>query len=156
MAKGPSTGLAPLFDRLADDSPFQPAERPSAAALVHQALAESVRAELSRLLNTRRDTIPRRAELTVIDYGVADWTGLSSQRETDRRRFATSIVRAITAFEPRLQSPAVEVELLEPKRWALKIRISGHLWLHQERWPVAFVADVTKGMETRIEHERLD
>lgn len=154
-ARGPES-RAPLFDRLADESPFSTVEQIPLRTHDRAALAESVRAELSRLLNTRLESRPRTTPPTVIDYGVADWTGLSAERTADRNQLAASMTRAIAAFEPRLRNALVEVDAIDKRRWALRVRISGELHAERERWPVAFVADLIGGTETRIEHERLD
>lgn len=72
-----SGALPPLFERLSAEAD----ERP---AFDDRALAESVRGELLRLLNTRR---PAHARSGILAYGLADWTAVQRLRAEDRRRW---------------------------------------------------------------------
>jgi len=139
----------PLLDRLASQD--EVSERPTAGA-DRQALSESVRQELLRLLNTRRSIHPRLKQATIIDYGIADWSGLSADRSDDRLKLTREIRMAITHFEPRLQLIDVDVQPVDGRRHALRIRISGCLRWATEQWPVAFVMDMADG----VVHERFD
>ena len=70
----------------------------------------SVERELHRLLNSRsRISLSdfAQAELTVLDYGIPDYTALSARSDTDRTRIARAIELAIQRFEPRLSTPVV-------------------------------------------------
>jgi type VI secretion system lysozyme-related protein len=138
-----------LFDRLAsqDEAGFA-----QAVAFDRHALSESVRQELLRLLNTRRSIRPRLKQLTVIDYGIADWSGLYADRNEDRIKLAREIRLAIAHFEPRLQLTEVSVQPLDGSRHALRVNISGRLRGYAEAWPVAFVMDMADG----VVHERFD
>ncbi|ENQ7719310.1 type VI secretion system baseplate subunit TssE [Pseudomonas aeruginosa] len=71
-----SGALPPLFERLSAEAD----ERP---AFDDRALAESVRGELLRLLNTRR---PANARSGILAYGLADWTAVQRLRAEDRRQ----------------------------------------------------------------------
>jgi type VI secretion system lysozyme-related protein len=140
---------APLLDRLAsqDEVGFS-----QAVAFDRKALGESVRLELLRLLNTRRSIRPRLKQLTVIDYGIADWSGLHADRSEDRLKLAREVRLAIAYFEPRLQVHEVDVQPLSGSRYALRIRIAGQLRGGDEIWPVDFVMDMADG----VVRERLD
>jgi type VI secretion system lysozyme-related protein len=140
---------APLLDRLAsqDEAGLAPA-----VAFDRQALSESVRQELLRLLNTRRSVRPRLKQLTVIDYGIADWSGLYADRSDDRLKLAREVRLAIAHFEPRLQLTDVDVQPLDGSRHALRVRIAGLLRGGSETWPVDFVMDMADG----VVHERFD
>ena len=140
---------ASLLDRLASQD-----EAGFAKAVAHDrlALSESVRQELLRLLNTRRSIRPRLKQLTVIDYGIADWSGLHADRSDDRLKLAREVRLAIAHFEPRLQLTDVEVQPLDGSRYALRIRISGELRGGNETWPVDFVMDMADG----VVRERFD
>ncbi|MEX6500627.1 type VI secretion system baseplate subunit TssE [Pseudomonas zhanjiangensis] len=140
---------APLLDRLASYDEARPAQVP---AFDRQALADSVRQELLRLLNTRRSLRPRLKQLTVIDYGIADWSGLYADRSDDRLRLAREIRLAIAHFEPRLQLGEVDVQALDGSRHALRVRINGYLRSGVEEWPVAYAMDLADG----VVHERFD
>lgn len=118
-----------------------------------QALSESVREELLRLLNTRRAPRSRLKQMTVIDYGIVDWSGLYADRSEDRLKLAREIRLAIAHFEPRLQLAEVDVQPLDGSRHALRVRIAGQLRSGgSEIWPVAFVMDMADG----VVHERFD
>ena len=75
--------LPPLFERLS-------AQADEAPDFDHDALAESVRQELSRLLNTRRPSRTNGQQLTVLDYGILDWSALQALRVDDRRLLPVS------------------------------------------------------------------
>ncbi|MDT3717926.1 type VI secretion system baseplate subunit TssE [Pseudomonas oryzihabitans] len=105
-----------LFDRLAEEG--------SAGA----GLAESVRDELSRLLNTRMASIEQAGtQRTILDYGVADWTAASPHDDDERRRLIREVAAAIRAFEPRLRLVAVTLQPVAPAATALRLVIEGYL-----------------------------
>lgn len=139
---------APLLERLAaqDETGFG-----QARVFDRQALGESVRQELLRLLNTRRSVRPLLQQGTIIDYGIADWSGLYADRSDDRLKLAREIRLAINHFEPRLQLTSVDVQPLDGSRHALRVRIAGQL-RGSEAWPAVFVMDMADG----VVHERLD
>ena len=93
---------APLFERLS-------AEADEAPAFDREALAESVRQELMRLLNTRRPQRVAGQPLTLLDYGIADWAGLQALRADDRRLLLREVRAAVQHFEPRLQLSDIDV-----------------------------------------------
>lgn len=119
-----------------------------------EAHAESVRVELSRLLNTRRSARPRLLPATVIDYGIADWSSLYAERSDDRLRLAREIRTAVALFEPRLELQDLDVRPLDGRKHSLQVRLVGHLREGDRRWPVAFVVDMAE--ELKVTHERLD
>ena len=145
----PHSGLLPpLFERLST-------QLDEAPDFDRNALAESVRLELARLLNTRR---PRRAPgrpLTLLDYGIADWSALQQQRSDDRRRLARDIREAITHFEPRLILGEVQVNPVPEQPQRMSIRLIGELRSGEQHWPVAFVIE-PGGQGLEVRHERLD
>lgn len=150
MAAFRQRSRAPLLDRLASQDEAGSAR---ARGFDRQALSESVREELLRLLNTRRAPRSRLKQMTVIDYGIVDWSGLYADRSEDRLKLAREIRLAIAHFEPRLQLAEVDVQPLDGSRHALRVRISGHLRSGgSEIWPVAFVMDMADG----VVHERFD
>lgn len=149
--RAPGTGMhPPLFERLAssDDSP-------STMDFDRAALANSVRVELLRLLNTRRAARPHTSQLSIIDYGIADWTALQGQRLDDRRQLAREIRTAIQYFEPRLQLSEVEVLPIAGQQQRLSIRLSGVLRNGRQHWPALFVIEDAGGA-IEVSHERLD
>jgi len=144
-----SSGMRPLlFERLAGDAGEAP-------ALDRQALADSVRRELTRLLNSRRAGPTLSTPPTVLDYGIGDWSGLQASNSDDRRRIAREIRAAISHFEPRLKLGEVDVRLVAGQPRRLNILVSGLLRQGSAQWPVAFVLDKSDtGLE--VSHERLN
>ncbi|HIE2296534.1 TPA: type VI secretion system baseplate subunit TssE [Pseudomonas aeruginosa] len=135
-----SGALPPLFERLSAEAD----ERP---AFDDRALAESVRGELLRLLNTRR---PANARSGILAYGLADWTAVQRLRAEDRRQLAREVRAAVEHFEPRLQLAEVEVN---PQR--LRIQLGGSLRSGSRLTPALFVIEQgSDGLEVR--HERFD
>ncbi|VVM90338.1 hypothetical protein PS655_02783 [Pseudomonas fluorescens] len=140
---------APLFERLASSE----AENPR--TFDRQDLLDSVHAELGRLFNTRRGPLTRTTPVSVIDYGIVDWSALQQQRSDDRRKLARDIREAISHFEPRLLLGEVQVNPLPEQPQRMSIRLLGELRSGQQHWPVAFVIEPGgEGLEVR--HERLD
>lgn len=112
-------GIA-LFDRLAAG----PGE---AYAASDSAVAESIRLELERLLNTRRTTREHRMPASIIDYGIDDWSNFYADREADRRALLRDVRQTIERFEPRLRLSALDVEAVPGQRRKLILRIAGQL-----------------------------
>lgn len=96
-------GPVPLFDKL--DQRLDGAGEDTDQVLSIEGVEASVARELRRLLNSR-SPVPLskfpQAGLTVLDYGIPDYSAHSAQNEADRRRVAAAIQRAVEAFEPRL------------------------------------------------------
>lgn len=148
----PGTGIRPpLFERLA----FSEEQTQQATFFDRQALADSVRRELLRLLNTRRASARMTSSPTLLDYGIADWSALQASNSDDRRRLTREIRAAITHFEPRLHLSGVDVQPMPGHPRQLDIRLSGTLRHDREQWPVAFVVQTSEaGLE--VSHERFD
>ncbi|AYF87089.1 type VI secretion system baseplate subunit TssE [Pseudomonas sp. JS3066] len=140
--------LPPLFERLA-------AQADEAQAFDREAMAESVRQELARLLNTRRASARSAQPLTILDYGIGDWSALQARRSDDRRQLVREIRAAVQHFEPRLQLTEVEAEPVPGQPQRLRLRLGGSLRSGQRSWPAVFVIDNNdEGLE--VSHERLD
>ncbi|NWB89943.1 type VI secretion system baseplate subunit TssE [Pseudomonas agarici] len=143
--------LAPLFERLAGGED----QAQALEAFDHQALANSVRSELLRLFNTRRAGAAMTSPPSILDYGIADWTSLQSQRSDDRRKLAREIRQAVEHFEPRLALDEVDVRAVTGQPQQLSIVLHGALRSGDRHWPVAFVIEQTQqGLE--VSHERFD
>lgn len=102
-----------LFERLVDDQ--HESQEEARPLRIHDivALRESVKREVARLLNTRRphpETPQDRDELTVLDYGIPDFSHLNASSSVDRQNLAAILVRAISTFEPRLAEVGVTLE----------------------------------------------
>jgi type VI secretion system lysozyme-like protein len=144
-------GRALLFERLAGGDP--PAAREGARPFrVHEtaALKESVRRELVRLLNTRSSAgiNSRRGgdgEMSVLDYGVPDFTALSALSGDDRVKLSAAVAQVITAFEPRLRDVRVTSEGLRSNDRALILRLDAMLVVGEHSEPVSFPLLVRAG-----------
>jgi len=114
----PGAARLPLFERLARGG--------HGDALDAAGLRDSVGRELLRLLNGRSAS-GRSEGLSVLDYGIPDWTALYAANADDRQRLANGVARAVRAFEPRLQGPQAEVLLHPAGLRLLLVRLSGRL-----------------------------
>lgn len=135
-------GRALLFDRLTDREPSKrDVEESPFRTLSREALRESLRSELSRLLSTRSSTPPdvlERREPTVIDYGLPDYSGWYTRAPTDQQRLAELALRTIRAFEPRLLNPEVRVLPPGADDHALRVHVQGSMRVGGVMEPVSF------------------
>lgn len=135
-------GRALLFDRLTDREPSKrDVEETPFRTLSREALRESLRSELSRLLSTRSSTPPgvlERREPTVIDYGLPDYSGWYTRAPSDQQRLAELALRTIRAFEPRLVDPRVQVLPPDDEDHTLRIHVQGAMRVGGVLEPVAF------------------
>lgn len=133
---------ASLLDRLIDEEPGGPRERPPFRTQSVGQYARSVVRDLQWLFNTRctkrfdvgREAGPR----TVLDYGVDDFTHLAAASHVDRALLAKNIKEAIVAFEPRLKVKLVSVEADEGDRQRAVIYIEAGLIIEDTLEPVSF------------------
>ena len=136
-------GRALLFERLSDSEPRSRREE-AQPFRVHdvRALKESVRQELARLLNTRRHARSGSGAgedgLTVLDYGLPDFSPLSATSGDDQKRLASEVAAAVAAFEPRLSGVRVRVERLHGEDRSLLLRVEGRLAVGTLSEPVSF------------------
>jgi len=148
--EGPKRGprsRAPLFARLFDDEPRRPEEAQPRRVLTREKAIESIRVELSRILNTRCSaTIAglEGQERTVVNYGLPDFFTLNPTSETDRRRLARLIGDAIRAYEPRLRNPLVDVSVEPGNSRVLRVTLDGMLVIGQLSEPVSFPMVIEK------------
>lgn len=134
-------GRALLFDRLTDLSPEKSVEEKPLRTLSVDALRESIRREVHRILNTRCTTPPEvleRRDWTVLDYGLPDYSGWYTRSTEDQARLEVAMTRAIRAFEPRLVQPSVELlPVIEGER-TLFFQIHGAVQIGTQLEPVSF------------------
>lgn len=133
-------GRALLFERLAGGDP-RAAEGVVRPFRVHetQELKESVRRELARLLNTRSSAgLDARGEMSVLDYGLPDFTSLSALSSDDRAKLSAVVAQSISAFEPRLRGVSVTAESMRSKDRALILRLDAVLVSGEHSEPVSF------------------
>ena len=104
-------------------------------------LRDSVRRELQRLLNTRSPTPPEELEgreWTVLDWGLADYSGWYTRSVPSQKRLARLIERTIRTFEPRLLDPKVKVEEKEGSDRGLSVWLEGTVRVGTLLEPVSF------------------
>ena len=153
-------GRALLFERLAGGDP--PAAGEGARPFrVHEtaALKESVRRELVRLLNTRSSAginSRRGGEMSVLDYGVPDFTALSALSGDDRAKLAAAVAQSITSFEPRLRDVRVHVEGLRSNDRALILRLDAMLVVGEHAEPVSFPLLVRAGGDELVSEDEAE
>lgn len=140
-SKSTEGARALLFDRLVDFDPASQVEQQPLRVLDAEGLRQSVHRELERLLNTRSPTPPEELESkewTVLDWGLADYTGWYTRSAPAQLRLARLIEATIRAFEPRLIDPTVRVERQDPNDRTLAVWIEGSLRIGTLLEPVAF------------------
>jgi type VI secretion system lysozyme-like protein len=138
----PIPGLkTPLFDRLLDDSESvrQPVSPSRAVDL--RTLRESVRDDISRLLNTRtnlRGELKLLASGTVLDYGVPNFSHIAPNSQSQQYELAAIFQKIITHYEPRLRSVKVVIQQDKKDPRALLGAIFGTLVFGNITEPVYF------------------
>jgi type VI secretion system protein ImpF len=155
----------PLLDRLLDDAPEQPLDKPLSAPEALAALRRSVQRDLEALLNARprwRSLPPELTELPVssIGYGIADFTAGVLNDPAQRERLRADIEATIRRFEPRFAFLRVILmdnpDPLEPR---LRLRIEALLHAEAAHEPIAFetlVDTATAAVTVRDQGERPD
>jgi type VI secretion system lysozyme-like protein len=129
----------PLLDRLADREPGEEAQ--PKRVLSRGDIMQSIRAELSRLLNTRcpvQIDALRGQERSVVNFGMPDVLTLNPTSDADRQRLAALIAAAVRAYEPRLRNPVLEVTTDPSQPRALRIVLDATLVLDNLAEPVSF------------------
>lgn len=137
-----------LFDRLVDARPSEPVERHPLRVLSVAEVRDSVRRELSRLLNTRSPTPPEvleRRPWTVLDWGLPDYSGWYTRSAPSQERLARLIEATIEAFEPRVVDPVVTVERREGQDRGLTVWIAGSVRIGTLLEPVSFPLALDSG-----------
>ncbi|MGC4088546.1 MAG: type VI secretion system baseplate subunit TssE [Polyangiaceae bacterium] len=134
----PKERLQPsLLDRLSDDEPDRTRESREKRVLSPQRLRESVRRDLTWLLNNTHlatvqdlDPFPQ-VEQSTLNYGMPDLAGKTAST-VDSAALEKAIRRAIWEFEPRLLKESVRVKaVVNEKRMdhnALCFTIEADLW----------------------------
>lgn len=137
---------APLFDRLVDENRLRKTEERPVRLLGRDGLIASVERELALLLNTRSvrslDQLDE-GPLTVIDYGLPDYSAWYTESLTDRGRLEEVVRTVVEAFEPRLANPTVRVVPSVTDRKTLLVDIGGDLRIGTHMEPVSFPLEIT-------------
>jgi type VI secretion system protein ImpF len=132
-----------VLDRLLDFEPDVSKEAAKSRSKSLRELKQSVRRDMEWLLNTRRyvDELPETLEETtrsLANYGLPDFTGISTKNTAEQKRLIKEIETAIKTFEPRLIDLKVSVEPIDNTERALKFRIDGRLQIEPSPEPVTF------------------
>lgn len=106
--------LPSVLDRLIDSEPDQTREPLWRGSYRIEELREHVRRDLEFLLNSRHGRYdllapPGELSISVLAYGLGDFTGLVGGGSDTRERIRATVQRAIADYEPRLQGVTVEV-----------------------------------------------
>jgi type VI secretion system protein ImpF len=117
-----------LLDRLTGVDNASGSDKRSHSYARDRLWKESLRRDLSDLLNTRRGetdfkTAFEQSANSILSFGVVDFTSFNLNSDVDQERVRQSIERVIRQFEPRLSGVTVTLEQPEPLHPALKLRI---------------------------------
>ena len=139
MSRIQSGGMVPLFDRLGLDTKNY--DGISNNFLTPNGVEQSVLFELNKLASTRSKlTFNKFVEndLTVLDYGLPDFTGFSAQNDEHRRIVKSAIKKAVEHFEPRLKEVSVSIFSNSSKKHISLFGIDATLLLGNEFQRVSF------------------
>lgn len=133
-----------VLDRLLDDDPGNTQEAPRSRHQVLRDLKQSVRRDLENLLNTRWRCVAwppnlEEVDLSLVNYGIPDFTGINMAAPSERERLRQIIERIVRKFEPRFKS--VKVKLLDnvdDSDRTLRFRIDALLYAEPAPEPVVF------------------
>ena len=125
-----------LLDRLTDDTPGAVKESRDRGVMSPQQLKAALLRDLGNLLNTPAPTVAEgiaefpNVAASVLNYGVPDMTGKTASGVASSA-LERDILRAIQAFEPRLEKKSVSVRLRDaevgPNPNALVLEIKGQV-----------------------------
>jgi len=96
-------------------------------------MIDSIIRHLERILNTRQGSVP-----IADDYGIPDFTDLSSGFSDALRDLERTIRNTIQKYEPRLKSVRVKLIPQEENTLAVSFQIVGQLILEEEKNPITF------------------
>jgi type VI secretion system protein ImpF len=103
----------PLFDRLQDEGTLVRQPVSASRSITIEALRESVRRDLSALLNTRCNLPARIRELsegTVVAYGIPNLSPISPANDSAHGELAQILQDVIARYEPRLKNVKVYIQ----------------------------------------------
>ena len=151
-----------ILDRLMDDHPDQPSDRPRRSPEAMADLRRAIHRDVEALLNARR---PWRSvwidrptlQMSPVAFGLSDFTaGILSDRDA-QESLRMEIETVIRRFEPRLA--AVQVQLSTPDAplsATLALRIDAMLLVEPQPEPVSFdtiVEAATADVTVRLRQE---
>ena len=103
-----------LLDRLTDEAPREPGDRPTSREASERAYRRGVQRDVEWLLNTRRSIVPlpfgvKEVAHSVHEFGVPDTTGLSIGTGEGQKRLTADLRDTLDRFEPRLTNVQVRL-----------------------------------------------
>lgn len=136
--------LPSVYDRLIDDDPTSNSEPVKTRNQVLYELKQSVQRDLQNLLNTRwrcHEWPPgfEELELSLINYGIPDFTGINMSGEANCNRLREIIEHVIQSFEPRFIRVRVKIDsAIEGINRNLRFLVEGLLHAEPAPEPVIF------------------
>lgn len=145
----------PLLERLTDEYPLVPMERQPFKVLNKNELRESVRREITWLLNTR-SPIPQfmleRQTPVTMNYGIPDlftlFHPLSPEKEL---KLCALLERAISSFEPRIKRAKVSFQRYDNGNRSLTLRLDGVITVENIVEQLAFTVTLYNNMQGKAE-----
>jgi len=102
----------------------------------YESVSSSIRTHLSRVLTTRKGSVPISSE-----YGVPDLSNIAGSFESGSPvQIVQTILETVARFEPRLLSPRVRSLDDTTELAALRIEISGEILVNDQRTPIQIPA----------------
>jgi type VI secretion system protein len=99
-------------------------------------VAASIRTHLSRILKTRRGSVPISES-----FGIPDLSNVAGSFETGSPlQIVTAVLETIARYEPRLLNPRVRAMDDTPELAALRIEISGEIPVNEQKIPIQISA----------------
>ena len=132
-----------VLDRLIDQDPGATKEAPKGQVQVLREMKQSLRRDLENLMNTRWRCLSwppnmEELELSLVNYGLPDFSGANLGIAENREQFRRVIERVIAKFEPRLKNVKVQVLNDGSADRVLKFKIDALLQADPAPEPVAF------------------
>ena len=140
MSKSALKVRAPLFERLIDDEPSAKSEGHVKNTITLKQLRESIRSEISMLLNTRESKIPYSLNddyeylgKTRISnsYGLPDFSYFEYDKERAILRLAATLTNIIGKYEPRLANVKVQALEYDNNKQCLYLEVKGSIAIHE-------------------------
>jgi type VI secretion system protein ImpF len=141
-----------LLDRLTDEEPRVPSDPPISREESARRYRQSVQRDLDWLMNTRASAIRPPRDSAVFDsvqqYGLVDFTGLTTSVTDWREQLVENMRDMIRRFEPRLANVTVDLaEDVNPALQQVRFTISALLLMDPSPEQVVFdtIFEVTNG-----------
>lgn len=137
-----------LLDRLVDEAPQTPQDRPMSRGQALRHLRDAVRRDLENLLNARQRCRSWPAELgeldtSLLNYGIPDFTGADFTLHQRHEGFRQVIETVLKRYEPRFRR--VRVTLLnedETMDRTLRLRIEALMQVEPAPEPIVFDSQI--------------